>query len=596
VKKTNNVTANKPLILFGIRPLLALSTLVLLVSISLTQCTRPVASLPDGDPGNGGLFLPEGFEAMVVVDSLKGRARHMAVNDNGDIYVKLRFPQEEGGNVALRDTNNDGRADIVKIFGDYHDKGNYGTAMRIYDGYLYFSSELNVYRQKLTPGKLIPEGELEVILRDDHEHGRHEHIAKPVSFDDKGYMYVPFGAPSNNCQEKNRTPNSPGLMPCPQLEDHGGIWRFDAHKTGQTQKDGTKYATGLRSIVGMDWNKEDKTLYVVHHGRDDLLRLWPNIYSAWQSAVLPSEEFIKVKEGTDAGWPYYYYDHMLGKRVLNPEYGGDSKITEGGEKYDQPVMGFPGHWAPNDLFFYTGDQFPERYKNGAFIAFHGATNRIPYPQSGYFIGFIPFRNGAPTGEWEVFADGFAQVDPIANVSDAVYRPMGIAMGPDGDLYLSDTEKGKIWRVMYKGSKSSFGPTQLSAMENRKLLSHIRDPHEVEDDLTREQTLAGAKLYTTYCATCHQQNGLGDGQRFPPLAGAEWVTQNKKRLINVVLNGLEGPIEVKGQAYTGVMPQHSFLSDEEVSQVLTFIRQSFGNNAGGISAAEVAAVRNSTPNP
>src|SRR5687768_14476795 len=245
---------------------------VFLIALTLTKCST-TAELPAGDPGNGGLYLPQGFEAVVVIDSLKGRARHMAVNDNGDIYVKARFPKE-GGNIALRDTTGDGKADIVVQFGNYKADGTYGTAMRIYNGYLYYSSQLVVYRSKLIPGQLLPDTVSEVILTDDHAHGSHEHVAKPITFDEKGNMYVPFGANSNNCQEVNRTPYSPGKNPCPLLVDHGGIWRFDANKPGQTQKDGHLFATGLRSVVGLDWNKQDKNLYALQHGRDDLLRLW----------------------------------------------------------------------------------------------------------------------------------------------------------------------------------------------------------------------------------------------------------------------------------------------------------------------------------
>ena len=101
--------------------------------------------------------------------------------------------------------------------------------------------------------------------------------------------------------------------------------------------------------------------------------------------------------------------------------------------------------------FYQGDAFPKYYKNGAFIAFHGSTNRGPYPQSGYFIGFIPFKNGEPVGDFDIFADGFAQVDPIVNVRDAVYRPMGIAFAPDGTMFIGDTEKGRIWSVKYSSN-------------------------------------------------------------------------------------------------------------------------------------------------
>jgi glucose/arabinose dehydrogenase/cytochrome c5 len=562
--------------------------LIFLLAITLTHC-KTADELPAADHDNGGLFLPDGFDAVVVVDSLKGRARHIAVNDNGDVYVKARFPKE-GGNIALRDTTGDGKADIIQPFGNYKADGTYGTAMRIHNGYLYYSSQLVVYRSKLTPGSLIPESEIEVILTDDHEHGSHEHVAKPVSFDDKGNMYVPFGAPSNACQEINRTPNSPGKNPCPLLVDHGGIWRFDANKTGQTQKDGYLFATGLRSVVAQDWNAQDKNLYVVMHGRDDLLRLWSGLYTPWQSAELPSEEFLRVKEGTDAGWPYCYYDQMKEQKVLAPEYGGDGTTVGQCDQYEKPLIGFPGHWAPNDLLFYQGNQYPDRYKNGAFIAFHGSTNRGPYPQAGYFIGFVPFENGQPSRPWEVFADGFAGVDPIVNTSDALYRPMGIAMGPDGSLYVSDTEKGKIWRIMYKGEKDKFGTAQLASMEKRKSASNIRKPHEVNDNLNKDVVAGGEKIYSLYCGTCHQRDGQGASGRFPPLAGTPWVTGDKERLISIVLKGLEGRIEVKGESYDNTMPQHSFLKNKEVANVLTYIRKNFGNKASEITPEEVAAVR------
>jgi len=409
--------------------------LSLLSIITCIHCRNK--TLPPVDPGNGGLYLPEGFEAIVVADSI-GPARHIAVNDNGDICVKLRFTKNEHeGNVALRDINNDGKADSIKRFGDYKESGSLANKMRIHNGYLYFSSELVVNRYKLTPGKLIPESKIEVVLSDDHTHGTHWHITKPVSFDDKGKMYVPFGAPTNTCQDiagtPGGTPGIAGLDPCPELENHGGIWQFDANKTGLTQKDGRKFATGMRSILAMDWNVVDKNLYVVMHGRDDLHLLWPGKFTRWQSAVLPSEEFQRVKDGSDFGWPYCYYDQLQRKKVLAPEYGGNGNIVGRCSEMNLPVMGFPGHWAPNDLMFYTGNQFPEHYKNGAFIAFHGSTNRSPYPQAGYFVCFVPFAKGETQGRWEVFADGFAGAEPIVNVSDAVYRPMGIATGPDGSL-------------------------------------------------------------------------------------------------------------------------------------------------------------------
>lgn len=117
------------------------------IFIACNQSIKP----PQGDKENAGLFLPDGFEALVVVDSI-GRARHLAVSETGDIYVKLRVPDKEGrGLVALRDTNEDGKADIVEYFGGYPVTGNYGTAMRIYSAYLYFSTVGEVYRYKMDP-------------------------------------------------------------------------------------------------------------------------------------------------------------------------------------------------------------------------------------------------------------------------------------------------------------------------------------------------------------------------------------------------------------------------------------------------------------
>ena len=564
--------------------------IIVLISVcSFYQCTS-VPGLPLGDPDNGGLVVPKGFDVLVVADTI-GPARHLAVNSNGDIYVKLRYSDDNtGGNVALRDINGDGKADIIENFGDYKDEGGLANGMTIHNGYLYFSSARNVYRNKLTPGTLIPDSEMELILTDDHQHGvRHWHITKPMVFDNHGYMYVPFGSPSDACQDYDLgpvgIPGGKGLDPCPELEKHGGVWRFDASKTGQTQKDGYKFASGLRSIVGMRWNEKDQNLYAVVHGIDNFHTIFPELFTAWQGAMLPAEELVKIEEGANFGWPYCYYDQMLSKRMLQPGYGGDGKVVGECADYDLPLMGFPGHWGPNDLLFYKGNQFPERYREGAFIAFHGSTDRDPYPHAGYFVCFVPFENGIPTGAWEVFADGFAGVDPIVNTSDAHYRPMGLAEGPDGSLYISDSRKGKIWRVMFKGNKSNFGESQLARMEERKLLSHLRTPDEVLDNL-EEDNLTGGVIYNRYCATCHQRDGKGDDSRFPPLVGSHWVVGDKERLIDVVLEGLQGEIEVSGKIYNNLMPAFQYLDDEQVAVILTYVRQNFGEGAEEVSEEEV----------
>ncbi|MAD59113.1 MAG: sorbosone dehydrogenase, partial [Flammeovirgaceae bacterium] len=162
--------------------------LLLICFALLTNCeTKKIAETnkdiikklsPDVD--NGGLFIPEGFGAIVVSDGV-GPSRHLAVKNNGDIYVKLRKASGRNGNVALRDNDGDGKADIIERFGDYPNDGKFGTEMKINDGYLYYTSELVVYRQLLDPYELIPKGKPEIILVDPYPIRWHN--AKSLAFD-----------------------------------------------------------------------------------------------------------------------------------------------------------------------------------------------------------------------------------------------------------------------------------------------------------------------------------------------------------------------------------------------------------------------------
>jgi glucose/arabinose dehydrogenase/cytochrome c553 len=546
--------------------------------------------LPPGDPGNGGLFLPEGFEAMVVADSVPGASRHIAVNSNGDIYVRLRFISDEGGNAALRDVDGDGKIDSVKIWADFTDKGQYGTEMRVHDGYLWYSSVTHVYRQKLTPGELVPQSPMELMLTDTQPPRSHD--TKPIAFDKKGNMYIPFGAPSDCCQVSEGAPFSPGKDPCPLLEHRGGIWKFDASKPNQFQQDGERFATGFRSIVAIAWNNADDNLYTIMHGRDYLHWNWPMHYTEVEGAILPSEEFLRIRKGDNAGWPYAYWDHIKGKKMQSPEYGGDGKTEAKDTSYVKPVVGFPGHFAPNDLLFYSGDQFPERYRNGAFFAFHGSTSSAPYPQSGYIVAFVPFKDGNPSGPWELFADGFAGVDTVRNTSDAKYRPMGLSEGPDGSLYVSDSEKGKIWRIMFKGDREKFGAQALAAMVKRKAEApNTKMPDEVKDNLDRKDYSPAARTYNTYCAKCHERNGEGNS-RFPPLKGSEWLAGSSiKQPLYIVLNGMEVEMEVRGRKFINRMPSFAnVLSDEQIADILTYIKTEFNDAKTGVSVQEVGKIR------
>jgi len=388
---------------------------------------------------DGGLILPTGFSSGIVADNL-GSARHLAITPQGDIYVKLNRAKGGKGILFLHQT--DGTATVVNGFGDYG-----GTGMYIKNGYLYASSDEDVYRYKLNDKSEVidpanPEKIISGLLN------RREHESKSIVLDNDGNIYVNVGAYSNSCQVIDREKGSMGRPGCPILDSAGGIWEFKADKLNQHYGDGIHYAKGIRNTVGLDWNQQDNQLFIMQHGRDQLHDIFPDLYTTQQSAVEPAECLYALKQGDDAGWPYIYYDQEQHKKILAPEYGGDGKKTAGEGTID-PAVAFPGHLAPDGLLFYTGNQFPERYKNGAFIAFHGSWNRAPEPQAGYFVVFQPFKDGKPYGNWEVFADGFAGTQAQKESGRAVHRPCGLAQGPDGSLYVSDDNKGTIYKITYK---------------------------------------------------------------------------------------------------------------------------------------------------
>lgn len=419
--------------------LLTVATLWVFV-VRAGDSTKLAANSSIADANNAGLTMPAGFAALVAADNL-GRARHIVATRQGGIYVKLERLVNGKGIVYLTDANGDGRMEVESSFANY-----IGTGIAIKDGYLYASSNQDVFRYQLDQnGKVInPENPQRIVkgLWD-----KRQHASKSLTLDDAGNIYVNIGAPSNSCQEIDRTKGSKGINPCPILDSAGGIWQFKVDQTDQGYHNGIRYATGLRNVVGLDWNRLENKLYVTMHGRDMLYNLYPDMFDTTVSAELPSETMYAINKGDDAGWPYVYYDHFQKKKILSPEYGGDGKKA-GGENAIDPIMAFPAHVAPNALLFYTGNQFPAKYKNGAFIAFHGSWNRSPLPQEGYYVVFVPFQNGKPNGQWEVFANGFAGATVVKNPRDAQHRPCGLTEGPDGSLYVSDDVKGTIYRIIY----------------------------------------------------------------------------------------------------------------------------------------------------
>ena len=396
------------------------------------------------DADNGSLKLADGFCATVVADTL-GPTRHLAVASNGDVYAALDNMTKGSGVVALRDTTGDYTADRVEYFSTAA-----GSGLRLHNGYLYFGTHTAVWRYRRRSGELVPSGEKEIVVSGFAEQATHD--AKSITFDGKGHLYVNVGAPSNACMEETRTKGSPGQDPCPQLKTRAGIWRFEADALQQVHpEDGTRYATGIRNVNALRWHDGASNLYAVQHGRDQLHTFFPELYTQKESAQLPAEEVFKVDQGDNFGWPYCYYDWMQDEKVLMPEYGGDGQMVGRCDQFEEPVQAFPGHWAPNDVLFYTGTRFPEQYRGGAYIAWHGSWNRAPLPQQGYKVTYSPFDGARPAGDYKVFAGDFAGADTLAGPGEAEYRPTGLAVGPEGSLYVSDDTQGRIWRIAYVGA-------------------------------------------------------------------------------------------------------------------------------------------------
>jgi len=414
------------------------------VAVAVTLATLPPLaaqdSIPACDPDDGGLTLPAGFCALVVADDL-GRIRHLAVHPDGDIYVAVRGRRDEaGGVIALRDTSGDGRADLVMRI--VEDGGGTGIAL---DGeHLLYGRDDAVLRFRLSAEGLGVRGPAETLVSGLPATGGH--AAKSLAIDGRGGLFVNVGSASNACQVQDRARGSPGIDPCPELVSQAGIWRFPIEATGLAQQDGEHWASGLRNTVALAIRRLDGGLYGVVHGRDQLHQNWPELYSEGSSAETPSEEFVRIERGKRYSWPECFHDPRLDALVLAPEYGGDGETVGRCASRTGPIATYPAHWAPNALAFYEARMFPDRYRGGAFIAFHGSWNRAPLPQGGYNVVFQPFGAKGPEGPWERFAEGFA--GPDRSPRGARHRPTGLAVGPDGSLYVSDDSGGRIWRILY----------------------------------------------------------------------------------------------------------------------------------------------------
>ena len=534
--------------------------------------SRAASAEPKPDADNGGLALPPGFRALIVADNLvvdrksgksSERLRGIAVAPNGDIYAKL----VRGNILAMRDADGDGRVDVIKEFGP----GDGGTHITFHDGWLYHSSRTAVYRYKYTPGELVPSGELQTIVKD--LPAEKDHDAKAFAFDESGRTIVEVGSPYNVYSNPDRQFGAKGMDATEFQKTYGGFWEFDANKLGQTQADGTRFSTGHRHSLALARQPVSKQFFMVMMGRDNMNIVAPDYYDALDNAERVSEEMHRLTKGVNIGWPYTYWDPIKKARMIAPEFGGDNRKRAEIGKYDEPVIAFPAHWAPLQMAFYSGTQFPAHYRNGAFISFHGSWNRAPQPQDGFKVVFVPFDDkGAPLGTYEDFAH--------AN-SEPKYRMGGVANGPDGSLYLGETDKGRIWRVIYTGETSMAPSTTAAGAPAATVAIAPLDP----------ALKSGREAYAQYCAACHMVDGSGAGQMNPPLAGSAVIAGSATQLIDVVLRGPAAVLPADRARFANSMPPFPLLRDGQIAEILTYLREQLVQPAtSAITATDVAKRR------
>jgi glucose/arabinose dehydrogenase/cytochrome c5 len=580
------------------------SALVALAAICVCGSFAPAGnrSNPAAEPmsqacpnDDSGLTLPAGFCATVFADDI-GHARHMVVAPSGVLYVNTwsgRYygndtPPAGGFVVALQDKSGAGKADVIERFGETVQSGGAGgTGIGMYKGSLYAEINDRIVRYSLPTGSIVSSGSADTIVSALPLGG--DHPMHPFIINAEGLMYVDVATATNSCQLKNRTLKSPGADPCTELETRGGIWRYDANRTNQAFSTAERFATGIRNAEGFAIDSNGR-IFVTQHGRDQLHANWPDLYKPDQEATLPAEELLLLKPKGDYGWPECYYDAFVQKRVLAPEYGGDGGKTIGvcANKI-APIAAFPAHWAPNAMVRYDQKQFPARYRDGVFIAFHGSWDRAPYPQGGYNVVFQPLAGDRASGQCEIFADGFAGA--VESPAKAAHRPTGLAVGPDGSLYVSDDIRGRIYRIVYHGG-SEGGAANITACPS--LTAPAGNPVEVAaqppegthpdagaaasnlpvpEGATREMVALGERIYRgqvggAACTGCH--GGSGEGSPLgPPLTGKKWLWSDGSYagIAKTITDGVSQP-----KQYRSPMPPMggAQLTPDQVSALAAYV--------------------------
>ena len=399
--------------------------------------------------------LPDGFRIGIFASNINN-ARSMAVTETGDVLVASMRP----GEVILlhRDADGDGASDDKTVLLQGLD---YVHGVALHDGYLYTAETETITRRPFDAEKRLV-GNSEVVFTGMPPGGNHR--SRSIGFGPDGMMYVTVGSSCNVC-----------------IEDQP--YRAEMLRMQPDGSDMEIYATGLRNSVGFDWQPATGALFATDNGRDLL------------GDDTPHCELNLIKEGADYGWPYAYDDQKP-----DPDFGPGNEDKVAGS---QPMVhGFGAHRAPLGIRFLKPELTPAGFEGAALVALHGSWNRSTL--AGYKVVSLHFAADG-TIEQRDFLTGFEENE------DVIGRPVEIAQGPDGGIYVSDDYSGTIYKIGW-GDIAVPGFEQVRPGRENPLATYSEA--EVET-----LAITGAAVYANYgCAACHDPNTASEGTAVKLLQG------------------------------------------------------------------------------
>lgn len=383
---------------------------ITLADLPQPYATESVSNAPNviPVPENPTLQVPPGFKVNVFADNLP-TVRWMTITPDGDV---LAVQSKENKITLLQDQDQDGVAEVRQTFGDRQNNLDQPLGVTFARNSFYVANTGEVLQFDYQPGQLKLEGTGKEITKLTPG-GYNQHWTRNIVTSPGGNrLYVSVGSKSNVQPEE---------LPRASIQ----VMNLDGSNR-------TTYASGLRNPVGLDFHPVTGKLFTTVNERDLL------------GDDLVPDYFTQVKQNGFYGWPYAY----LAPTLLDPRHiqGNQSTRPDLVKKTITPDVLFQSHSAALGVQFYDRQQFPEKYHDGAFVAFRGSWNRDR--GTGYKIVYVPFgEDYQPLGYYEDFLTGFL-VDPEIPATFA--RPVGLQVMLDGSLLLAEDGNSRIYRISYVG--------------------------------------------------------------------------------------------------------------------------------------------------